>query len=69
MTKVQPPIETNKINRYVIEDCGVINYWQSFVRGKHPIKYPFSLLYFHCTFAFAILHELLTYFHYDTRTI
>lgn len=25
MTKVQPPIETNKINRYVI--------------GKHPIKY------------------------------
>lgn len=36
---------------------------------KHPIKYPFSLLYFHCTFAFAILHELLTYFHYDTRTI
>lgn len=37
--------------------------------GKHPIKYPFSLLYFHCTFAFAILHELLTYFHYDTRTI
>lgn len=26
MTKVQPPIETNKINRYVIEDCGVINY-------------------------------------------
>ena len=29
---VQPPIETNKINRYVIEDCGVINYWQSFVR-------------------------------------
>lgn len=24
MTKVQPPIETNKINRYVIEDCGVI---------------------------------------------
>lgn len=32
MTKVQPPIETNKINRYVIEDCGVINYWQSFVR-------------------------------------
>ena len=39
MTKVQPPIETNKINRYVIEDCGVINYWQSFVRGKHPIKY------------------------------
>mgnify|MGYP006906583187 CR=1 FL=1 len=25
MTKVQPPIETNKINRYVIEDCGVIN--------------------------------------------
>lgn len=39
------------------------------VLGKHPIKYPFSLLYFHCTFAFAILHELLTYFHYDTRTI
>lgn len=39
------------------------------VRSKHPIKYPFSLLYFHCTFAFAILHELLTYFHYDTRTI
>ena len=39
------------------------------VHGKHPIKYPFSLLYFHCTFAFAILHELLTYFHYDTRTI
>lgn len=39
-----------------------------FIR-KHPIKYPFSLLYFHCTFAFAILHELLTYFHYDTRTI
>lgn len=38
-------------------------------KGKHPIKYPFSLLYFHCTFAFAILHELLTYFHYDTRTI
>lgn len=37
--------------------------------SKHPIKYPFSLLYFHCTFAFAILHELLTYFHYDTRTI
>lgn len=29
MTKVQPPIETNKINRYVIEDCGVINYWVS----------------------------------------
>ena len=41
----------------------------SFFLGKHPIKYPFSLLYFHCTFAFAILHELLTYFHYDTRTI
>ena len=39
------------------------------IKGKHPIKYPFSLLYFHCTFAFAILHELLTYFHYDTRTI
>ena len=39
------------------------------MKGKHPIKYPFSLLYFHCTFAFAILHELLTYFHYDTRTI
>jgi hypothetical protein len=39
------------------------------LNGKHPIKYPFSLLYFHCTFAFAILHELLTYFHYDTRTI
>ena len=39
------------------------------VQRKHPIKYPFSLLYFHCTFAFAILHELLTYFHYDTRTI
>ena len=38
-------------------------------KRKHPIKYPFSLLYFHCTFAFAILHELLTYFHYDTRTI
>lgn len=42
MTKVQPPIETNKINRYVIEDCGVINYWQSFVRGKPPIKYPYK---------------------------
>ena len=43
---------------------------QNFVeKSKHPIKYPFSLLYFHCTFAFAILHELLTYFHYDTRTI
>ena len=39
------------------------------INRKHPIKYPFSLLYFHCTFAFAILHELLTYFHYDTRTI
>lgn len=51
--------------------------WKSFLSlmwiivfySKHPIKYPFSLLYFHCTFAFAILHELLTYFHYDTRTI
>ena len=32
MTKVQPSIETNKINRYVIKDCDVINYWQSFVR-------------------------------------
>lgn len=45
------------------EDADIIK------NGKHPIKYPFSLLYFHCTFAFAILHELLTYFHYDTRTI
>lgn len=36
---------------------------------KHPIKYPLSLLYFHSTFASAILHELLTYFHYDKRTI
>ena len=45
----------------------VIN--ETFSNSKHPIKYPFSLLYFHCTFAFAILHELLTYFHYDTRTI
>lgn len=49
-------------------------YWRkkltdSMLPRKHPIKYPFSLLYFHCTFAFAILHELLTYFHYDTRTI
>ena len=37
--------------------------------SKHPIKYPFSLSYFHSTFACAILHELLTYFHYDKRTI
>ena len=36
---------------------------------KHPIKYPFSLSCFHSTFACAILHELLTYFHYDKRTI
>ena len=43
--------------------------WIEAGKSKHPIKYPFSLLYFHCTFAFAILHELLTYFHYDTRTI
>jgi len=40
-----------------------------YVVGKHPIKYPFSLSYFHSTFACAILHELLTYFHYDKRTI
>jgi len=26
MAKVQPSIETNKINRYVIKDCDVINY-------------------------------------------
>lgn len=36
---------------------------------KYPIKYPLSLLYFHCTFASAILHEFLTYFHYDKGTI
>ena len=50
-----------------------VDFWRKKIernkQRKHPIKYPFSLLYFHCTFAFAILHELLTYFHYDTRTI
>ena len=59
----------NKRIGNAIESISCRLYYHSKKNSKHPIKYPFSLLYFHCTFAFAILHELLTYFHYDTRTI
>lgn len=63
----EPSVGTDTIN--YINDFKYIERAPFNIQCKHPIKYPFSLSYFHSTFACAILHELLTYFHYDKRTI